>query len=264
MFNEWGDNLNGLGAYAPSFPGDPGTGVDLGGRLIGKGGMILPAPPANCPPEYRAKYIKVFGVDPGCTPYIAPPYVAPTGMPAAPGTNAGPGVTTPPYVPPIAVTPTPATPTAPPVPVSPPVLIAPPRTPRAPRTPPVRRSRPGRISGELCPSYGHVNRQIPGVDEYQVVRCTPGQPVEIDRGLRRVVRREALARHPGGGRERTGQAGDYQGSSSRGGFAAGAAGSTGAASGGGLSSLTSGSICLSPMVLIAAAVGAFFLFGKRR
>ena len=224
--------------------------------------MILPAPPVNCPPDYRAKYIKVFGVDPGCTPFVAPPYVAPTGMPAAPGTNAGPGVATPPYLPPITATPAPATPTAP-MPVSPPVLLAPPRVPglRHPRTPPVRRSRPGKTAGELCPSYGHVNRQIPGVDEYQVIRCTPGQPVSIDRGLRRVVRQEALARHPGGGSERRGQAGDYQGSGSRGIVTGAGGGRAAAGSGGGLGS---GSICLSPMVLIAAAVGAFFLFGKRR
>ncbi len=264
MFNVWGDNLGGLGAMQPTYPGDPGRGVDLGGRLIGKGGMILPAPPANCPPDYRAKYIRTFGVDPGCTPMVETPYVAPTGLSPAPDTNAGPGVLTPPYVPSPVITPT----RAPvPVPVSPPVVL--PRVrhahvPRAPRSVPVRRTRPGKTGGELCPSYGHVNRQIPGVDEYQVVACTPGQPVHIDRGLRKVVRQEALARHPGGGRERIGQAGDYQGGSSSRAFSTGATGSAAGASGGGLTSLTSGSICLSPMVLIAAAVGAFFLFGKRR
>ena len=258
MFNEWGDNLNGLGAYAPSFPGDPGRGVDLGGRLIGKGGMILPAPPANCPPDYRAKYIRVFGVDPMCTPAAETPYLAPTGMPAAPGTNAGPGVAPSPIPvsPPVLVSPAPAIPT--PMPVSPTVTLPPPRTHAR-----MRRTRPGRRYGEICPSYGHVNRQIPGVDEYQVVKCTPGQPVEIDRGLRRVVRQEALARHPGGGRERVGQAGDYQGYQiwrSRRGIPAEAAVSADMSSGGS----SKGQICLSPMVLIAAAISAFFLFDKRR
>jgi hypothetical protein len=253
MFNVW--NETGLGAYGPDFPGNPGTGVDLGGRLIGKGGMILPAPPAHCPPDYRAKYIQVFGVDPGCTPMVETPYVAPTGMPAAPGTNAGPGII--PVSPPIPVTPAP--PIAP-TPVSPPVVLA----PIGPRTtaPPRRHIRPGR-GGEICPSYGHVNRQIPGVDEYQVIRCTPGQPVEIDRGLRRVVRQEALARHPAGGRERIGQAGDYQGGRRWGsgrGAPTGEAASTETGSGGS----SQGQICLSPMVLIAAAVGAFFLFGRHR
>lgn len=265
MFYEWGDTLNGLGAYAPSVPGDPGRGVDLGGRLIGKGGIILPQPPANCPADYRAKYIRTFGVDPGCTPLpmVETPYVAP-GLPAAPGTNAGPGVT-PPYVPPIAVSPvpptvSPTTPTTPATPVSPPVAVTPqpyPRHPRAPRTQPVRRSRPGKTS-EICPSYGHVNRQIPGVDEYQVVACTPGQPVQIDRGLRRVVRQEALARHPGGGRERQGQAGDYQGRRTGSGSTGTAAGAAAGATGGSFG----GSICISPMVLIAGAVAAFFLFKR--
>jgi hypothetical protein len=264
VFYEWGDNLNGLGAFAPTYPGDPGRGIDLGGRLIGKGGVILPAPPANCPADYRAKYIRVFGVDPGCTPLVPGPVSVPTGLPASPGTNAGPGpspvipiVETPPYVPPIG----PAPPSPAPMPVSPivPVATAPPARHRRPHD----RVRPGGGGGEICPSYGHVNRQIPGVDEYQVVACTPGQPVHIDRGLKRVVRQEALARHPGGGRERQGQAGDYRGKSRNGG-AADAAGSIGISTGTSSSSGTGmmgNSICL-PTWGILAAVAAFFFLRK--
>lgn len=239
---------------APSLPGDPGRGVDLGGRLIGKGGVILPPPPANCPPDYRAKYIRVFGVDPGCTPMeVRPPtpYVHPIGT--------GPGTNNPETIPVESwtVPDTTVAPSTPSVPVTPVHRI---RARPLPRVHVKKAPPTGRGDGEICPSYGHVNRQIPGVDEYQVVACTPGQRVKIDRGLARTVRSEALARHPGGGRERAGQAGDYQGSgSSSGGYSSSSSSAAAAATVG----ATSGSICLSPMVLIGAAAVLFFMMKGR-
>ncbi len=246
----------------PSYPGDPGRGVDLGGRLIGKGGIILPAPPANCTPEYRTKYIQVFGVDPKCLP-AGPPVLPSPGTPpyvppyTGPGTNnPGPLVETP-YRAPV---PVPVEPTTPGLPVSPPVALPRPRHPHprnrpAPTTKPVRQQRPG----EICPSYGHFNRPIPGVDEYQVVACTPGQPLpRIDRGLRKVVRQEALARHPGGGHEQVGRAGDYQGR----GYGSSSPSGSSTDSSGSISGSAGSQICLSPMVLIGAAAVLFFMMKR--
>lgn len=261
MFETWNDNLGGLGAYAPSYPGDPGRGVDLGGRLIGKGGVILPPPPANCDADYRAKYIRVFGVDPMCTPYVAPPptlYVPPV---TGPGTNnPGPIVETPPYIAPYRnPVPVPIEPATPGIPTSPPVVMPRGRRPHphsrpAPTTRPVRQTRPG----EMCPSYGHYNRPIPGVDEYQVIACTPGQPLpRVNRGLQRVVRQEALARHPGGGHEQVGRAGDYQG----GGYAPAGSGMS-TDSTGSIGGSTAGQICLSPMVLIGGIAVLFFMMKR--
>jgi hypothetical protein len=250
MFETWNDT--GLGAYAPTYPGDPGRGTDIGKRLIGRGGQILPEPPANCDAAYRAKYIQVFGIDPMCVPFVVQPpapFVPPV---TGPGTN-NPG----PYAFPPAITPA-VMPS--PTPVSPPVIqprVRHPHVPRAPRTIPTRRVRPGKTSGELCPSFGHYNRPIPGVDEYQVIACTPGQPLpRINRGLQRVVRQEALARHPGGGAERAGQAGDHRGRQTSGSFATGAAGDTATASN------SSGQICLSPMILLGGIAVLFFMMKR--
>jgi hypothetical protein len=89
-----------------------------------------------------------------------------------------------------------------PEPVTPPVSTSPvhhrrmwrrpPPRPRPPYRPPPRPSEP---SSELCPTYGWVSRDIKGAGEYQVFKCTPGQPVVIDPGLQAVGRQEALARH---------------------------------------------------------------------
>ena len=66
-------------------------------------------------------------------------------------------------------------------------------------------------ASELCPTRGWVTRDIPGAGEYQVFRCTPGQPVVIDVGLQTVGRQEALARHGAniGGLGDLGDLGDF-------------------------------------------------------
>lgn len=49
-------------------------------------------------------------------------------------------------------------------------------------------------AAEICPIRGYVSRAIPGANEYQNFRCTPGQPVTIDAGLAAAGRQDALAR----------------------------------------------------------------------
>lgn len=48
---------------------------------------------------------------------------------------------------------------------------------------------------EICPVRGYTSREIPGANEYQNFRCTPGQPVTIDAGLQAAGRQDAMARH---------------------------------------------------------------------
>ena len=67
---------------------------------------------------------------------------------------------------------------------------------------------------DICPIRGYVSRPIPGVDEYQNFRCTPGQPIVIDPGIAAAGRADALARQrvqggPGGPSLWTGQAGGW-------------------------------------------------------
>lgn len=58
---------------------------------------------------------------------------------------------------------------------------------------------------EICPIRGYVARAIPGVNEYQNFRCTPGQPVVIDAGLAAAGRADAYARHGLSGLDESGQ-----------------------------------------------------------
>lgn len=69
------------------------------------------------------------------------------------------------------------------------------------RRPPVRRpyiEKPRPVHAvpvEICPIRGYTSRPIPGADEYQNFRCTPGQPVVIDAGLQRAGAYDAYQRH---------------------------------------------------------------------
>ena len=174
---------------------------------------------------YESKYRTVFGRDPvnlWCSSIPGPPPTIPT-----------PPVATPP------VTVTTITP--------PPPLSAGPTYPGLPRRRRRRRGWQGRpqprivpqvpaadAGGELCPARGWVSRPIPGVNEYQVVACTPGAPVVINQGLATVVRREALARQ---GLSGLGDLGDF----------------------------TVGNVIIPTWALVAsAAAAAFLLLGKRR
>lgn len=136
---------------------------------------------------YVSKFTARFGHAPsvwcntGTLPPIGPP------IPVVPRLV---DVGMPPLLDPVVPTPLPQ------VPISPgPVHRWRPRP--APR-PVVRRPyvpRPAAPVGEICPAVGYTRRDISGAGEYQIVRCTAGQPVVIDQGLARVVRTEALARH---------------------------------------------------------------------
>lgn len=162
----------------------------------------------------KAALQAAYGVNYGVTSGISTPfYSSPGGFtigPSGPPTGFGPPV----YVPPNEGLPPPKT-VKPPV-FQPPLREPPPSPSPSPRNTwlhwrPRRMPRPvtrkpfqPRIAprppvstpvGELCPIAGYVRRPIPGVAEEQIFRCTAGQPVVIDPGLREAGRAEAAARY---------------------------------------------------------------------
>jgi hypothetical protein len=64
-------------------------------------------------------------------------------------------------------------------------------------------------TGDVCPLRGYVSRPIPGAAEYQNFKCTPGQPVTIDRGMAAAGAAGAYQRQGGGPSIWTGQAGGW-------------------------------------------------------
>jgi len=202
-------------------PGAGGTAGLSWGRTAYKG-----------PADYATKYKYIFGV----------PFVFPTGYPgstpSAPHTNCGPGTNDPNCTGgTVSQIPTPVVPMVRLGPLCPTgqVLIngqctatgveSPPLT--SPVTPTVSQGRtrrqrptrsrqphrgdqaPGEDSGDICPIRGYVSRPIPGADEYQNFRCTPGQPVVIDRGIAAAGAAGAYARQGGGPSLWTGQQGGW-------------------------------------------------------
>lgn len=198
MFETWVNQLGALnvskapiaGAQAVMWPDNSGGGPSPSGPVIGRSASDLAACRA-----YVLKYTATFGRPPvvWCNSGALPPIIPTPPVDVIPT----PTYQTPPYVPPTTKLPLPQVPIAPgpihrwrPRPAPRPVV----RRPYVPRPRPVA-AVPVAPVGEICPAVGYTRRDISGAGEYQIVRCTAGQPVVIDQGLARVVRTEALARH---------------------------------------------------------------------
>lgn len=186
----------------------PGFYQDNSGNCVallpGSGGggsqpPVLVVPPGNDRAAclaYVAKYRNVFHRDPAPLPWcMTQPAPCPTGFIRRPdGSCMSLDAPPPAILPPVHEPDSPP----PPGPVHHhrrhPRRLPPVRRPHVPKPKPVTPA-PVIPVGEICPTWGYVPRPIPGVDEYQNFRCTPGQPVVIDPGLQEAGRLEALRRH---------------------------------------------------------------------